>query len=433
MGPILIFDKSTLESLNTDEAMWLDNFFLSNITPLFFIETLADLEKEVRKGRTPESVVGSLAHRTPDQSSKLNAHHRMLLEGELSGAGKIDMEYGRPHLSRGRVMALGEKTGIMFQQSPEEEALTRWRGMRFLELERLYAKAWREALSSIDFEKTYKAFQAFFPIGKPKSLVDVKRVVDVHLDAINQEEVLTFGLSLLGITPRFQTKILDRWRSAGKPAIESFAPYFRHVISVDLFFNLAISADLIGRGRPSHKIDIAYLYYLPFCMVFTSNDNLHADIAPLFLRENQSFVLGRDLKEDLAKLDTHYDKLSPEVKDRGVMSFAHYPPHDVAFLVTRLWDKHMSPDWRKNDMPTPKPDSDVGKRIVEEIERFEKEGVPLPDGTPVDGDEADFMVVKRMVRSRMGKWERFPPEVRNRRRNARGEWEDTPDVDKQAP
>lgn len=44
-GPIIIFDKSALECLNVDEALWLDNFFLTNITPLFFVETLADLQK----------------------------------------------------------------------------------------------------------------------------------------------------------------------------------------------------------------------------------------------------------------------------------------------------------------------------------------------------------------------------------------------------
>ena len=49
LGPILIFDKSTLQSLNVDEAVWLDNFFMTNITPLFFIETLADLEKRGKK------------------------------------------------------------------------------------------------------------------------------------------------------------------------------------------------------------------------------------------------------------------------------------------------------------------------------------------------------------------------------------------------
>jgi hypothetical protein len=60
-GPHLIFDKSALQSFSLDETNWLDNFFTAVITPLFFAETLADLEKEVGKGRTPEQVVGNLA------------------------------------------------------------------------------------------------------------------------------------------------------------------------------------------------------------------------------------------------------------------------------------------------------------------------------------------------------------------------------------
>ncbi len=58
---MIVFDKSTLQSLNVDEACWLDTFYLPIITPLFFVETLADLEKQVVKGRRPEQVVGSLA------------------------------------------------------------------------------------------------------------------------------------------------------------------------------------------------------------------------------------------------------------------------------------------------------------------------------------------------------------------------------------
>jgi hypothetical protein len=34
-GPILIFDKSSLGSLNLDEAVLIDNFYMSNITPLW--------------------------------------------------------------------------------------------------------------------------------------------------------------------------------------------------------------------------------------------------------------------------------------------------------------------------------------------------------------------------------------------------------------
>lgn len=72
MGPTLIFDKSALQGLSVDESMWLENFFITNITPLFFVETLADLEKEVRAGRTPEDIVGNIALKTPDMSCANN-------------------------------------------------------------------------------------------------------------------------------------------------------------------------------------------------------------------------------------------------------------------------------------------------------------------------------------------------------------------------
>lgn len=83
-GPMLIFDKSFLEWLNPDEAMWLDNFSLTSITLLFFVETVADLEKKVRRGRTPEEVVGSLAYKTPDLQPHENPHYASALAGELS-------------------------------------------------------------------------------------------------------------------------------------------------------------------------------------------------------------------------------------------------------------------------------------------------------------------------------------------------------------
>ena len=266
MGPILIFDKSTLESLNPDEAMWLDNFFLVNITPLFYVETLADLEKQVRTGRTPESVVGHLAYKTPDAGSKCNVHHMTLLAGELAGAATIDMEYGRPHIPGGQAMELGGRTGVIFQQSPEEEAFQRWQRGEFLDLERSQARLWRSRLSTLDLEENYHAFQRFFPLGKPKTLADVKTFVDFYLAGPDQEALMRLGFSMQSIPEVGQTNVLARWKAAGKPSVSAFAPYFAYVLSVDLFFKLALAADLIGRGRPSHTVDLAYLYYLPFCI-----------------------------------------------------------------------------------------------------------------------------------------------------------------------
>jgi hypothetical protein len=83
-GPILLFDKSILQSLSVDEAVWLDTFYFPCITPVFFTETLADLEKEVQKGRSPEEVVGNLAEKTPIGGA-INVYHQTLSVNELLG------------------------------------------------------------------------------------------------------------------------------------------------------------------------------------------------------------------------------------------------------------------------------------------------------------------------------------------------------------
>lgn len=427
MGPVLIFDKSTLESLNPDQAMWLDQFFLTNITPLFFVETLADLEKKARNGRTPEDIVGSLAYRTPDLHSKANVHHRTLLEGELSGQAQVDMKNGRPHIGGGRYVELGNQTGVYFEASPEEEATMRWREHKFLELERMYAKQWRVGLSNIDLEDIYINYQSRFAgHPKPKTLEELKIMADKFIDDPDQQQILITGLASIGVTPKFQQEIVSRWYAVGKPSIREFAPYFTHVLSVDLVFLFGIGTDLIGRGRPSHKVDIAYLYYLPFCMVFTSNDRLHKSLAPLFMRPDQSFVSGEDLKADFVKLDAHYDTLPPEDKARGVYSFAHSPPQDASFLTTRIWDKHMSPRWRERKAPAPQPSSPLGKEFAQKIKELEEKAKTEGKNYPTQRGEADQVVLKRMVAGTRGKWTRFPPEVMNRRKNANGEWEDIP-------
>ena len=107
MAPILIFDKSTLESLSVDEAVWLDTHYLPNITPLFLVETLADLEKEVRAGRRPEDVVGRLADKTPPRA-RPNAYHAGLCIANLLGS-PVDMD--------GRIFITGGRRSARFAES----------------------------------------------------------------------------------------------------------------------------------------------------------------------------------------------------------------------------------------------------------------------------------------------------------------------------
>src|SRR6266849_2318223 len=210
-GPFLIFDKSSLESLNLDEAIMLDNFYMSNITPLFFVECLADLEKIIRSKSTPEQLVGSLAERTPDAQSAPNVHHSTILRGELSGQFDLTTVHGRVMLAGGRHVQLGDKKGVVFEHSKEAEAVSRWSKREFLDLERNIARQWRRALTAIDLDAMAKHVAS--ELGhwrEPKSLADAKQLADTIIDSMDPEWLIAFGLNLLG-APETTEYVLSNW------------------------------------------------------------------------------------------------------------------------------------------------------------------------------------------------------------------------------
>jgi hypothetical protein len=146
--------------LNLDEATLLDNFYRSNITPVFFVECLADLEKAIKSRTTPEQLVGSLAMRTPDAQSCAHAHHRRILGQELSGHLDLSQVFERPMVPHGEPVQLGDKRGIVFHRSPEEEALERWTRGEFLEVERSHAQIWLRAIMRINHGDLVKTITA---------------------------------------------------------------------------------------------------------------------------------------------------------------------------------------------------------------------------------------------------------------------------------
>jgi len=75
VGPIALFDKSFLQSLNVDEAVLFDHFFLPVISPLFFVETLADLSREPDLLAPSEVIMNA-----QDQKNKILSV-RMILSG----------------------------------------------------------------------------------------------------------------------------------------------------------------------------------------------------------------------------------------------------------------------------------------------------------------------------------------------------------------
>lgn len=406
----MLFDKSTLESLSVNEAVLLDNFYRSTITPLFFVECLADLEREMyRMKGTPEQVVGSLAERTPDCQSAANLHHMEILKAELSGQFLLDTVLLRPFLSPGKVVELGDSKGMLFQPSEEEEAVQRWARYDFLGLERQIAKRWRKMLEQIDLQTVSGSVcRAIGPWRKPFSLRDARTLTDTIIDNLEPEWLLRFGLDLLGV-PEAAEYVVNDWKSNRKKALRTYRPYFIHMLSINIFFCLVLQTQLLSKVKASHQIDLAYLYYLPFCAVFSSRDNFHVQVAPLFMHPAQQFVHGDDLKADLKRLDELYLKLPAETREKGLYTFAQFPPDDSSYLTSRLWDAYL-PEWRKDSKNVVEVSQEIKDALMELIEKYQQ-ATATQKSTVVGTDELAFAQLSRQIKPQKGDYFRIAKDV----------------------
>lgn len=418
MGPILIFDKSTLQSLSLDESVWLENYFLNNIVPLFYVETLADLSLGIgHDGRKIEIIISELADKTPINGSAPNVHHQRLVVSNLLGR-KVEMD-GRIIVAGGlgKVTPDG-KVGIHYSTPPEVQAMNRWQKGEFTELEKEFARDWRQALSGLSFDAMIALVKNIVPQNtKLSSPTEVKKFLDDFIEE-DDAQYIHFVLEVLLIPEKGRPQIIKRWAETRPMPFNKFAPYAAYVLKIDLFFYLCIMLGFESKDRPSHKIDLAYLYYLPFCHVFVSNDKIHARIAPLFMEQGQMFIRGDDLKNGLKQIDGHFSKLPEDVKDKGVMGFATYPPKEIKTAIHQAWDKFCSA-WKKHSKE--KEDKSDGlpsdPELLKHLKDVEKNSRPIDLPQDFPSDMADHMIFTRTIKTRKGKWRTVPKEVEEKARN----------------
>ncbi|MDO8656570.1 MAG: hypothetical protein Q7K45_04990, partial [Nanoarchaeota archaeon] len=383
MGPIALFDKSFLQSLSIDESVWFDNFFLSNVCPLFYVETLADLDKAVKEGRTPEKEVQIIAEKFPAMHGAPCLHHATMALHELLG-DSIPMT-GQIPLAEGRLVKIDGKSGVVYDESPEAAAFSRWQEGKFLQVERSFAKSWRETISSLDLRGVSETFKVLGISGTScKNIEEAKLIAEEFVNADDKRfERMMLPLYFLGVPTEYHLPIIQRWTSEGCPPLSIFAPYAAYVSKVEIFFQIALAASIISAERPSNRIDIAYLFYLPFCMVFISSDKLHKKCAPLFLREDQEFIHGVELKNDLNKIDSYYKTFPDDKKALGIMSFACYPPVHEEFLVSHLWDRHLRP-WRERTETSTPMHPEISTLLIEQLEKERKAPTLQPEEVDFD-------------------------------------------------
>ena len=368
-GPTLIYDKSTLQSLTAKEADWLHHHFHVVLTPTLFMEVLGNLKKESKRGKKPEEEVAILAAKIPNYAITPNMFYKELVIGDLVYE-QVEMK-GRPYLGGGkRVQNSDGSYGVYFEDKPESKALRLWQKGDFNALEHEMAAEWRDALDELDLSVIRQSMK--WAENRIKNLKTPEEILAFIDKALGNEayKILVMALRYLGVPPEYHAHILARWQHFGRRPLPEFAPYAAYVLKVDMFFNFLIARGLISDQRASHKIDFTYFYYLPFTAVFTSNDKLHKQMAPLLLREDQRFIEQSELKKDMAALTEYYGSLPEEVKNTGTMNYANFPPREGNYLVSKLYDD-LSPNWREYAEREHKPrDPEEDKKILKRVQHI---------------------------------------------------------------
>lgn len=410
MGPVTLFDKSFIEMLSVDQAALFDLMFSTVISPIFYVEVLADLEKDDPKTRTREKVVADVAKKTPLIHSYPNVSHLTLCVNELLGY-PVEMR-GVPTIHGGTPVMHKGQIALVKEQSDESKAFDRWQHERFQDIERDFAKDWRAALK--DFDNGALATLTKRSLQIDESPKNHEHALEIAKNVLSREGQrflnLKLGYHFLGLDPSMWRAVEARWKAKGHQALPDYAPYFAYCLTVDIFFNLLMTKKIISPDRPSNRTDVAYLYYLPFSTLFVSEDRLHRRIAPLFMRKDQYMVQGAELKDDLIKLDKHFSEFPAEELKQGMFKVASRPPDDELYLTTRLW--------KQCGLSTePKPPL-VRHESHEKLARQINEVAALAQQPPrrsfrrSELRDPDQQMIRRMIPREWGKWTIIPPEIK---------------------
>jgi len=383
----ITIDKSTFQMLSYAELLRLSSYYRHNVAPVLVMEILGDLKKEVAPDAKPSEVrVKEFASKLFPMSCVVNSYYRTLAKGELMG-NKVEMD-GRPTLDVEKIVKTDDgRKGFLMKETDAEKAVYKWKDGNFSEADHTLSKLWRTITTQEDLLKNLQKILKAATPGRLKSLDELHaKVQSVLADLDRQESLLIYLIDTYGEQEIDGGFAFAKWLEAGRPLLKDYIPYCAHCLKIDLLFHLGLQSEIIGI-RPTNRVDLEYLYYLPFCNVFTSNDKIHKQLAPLLIRPDQKFFTGEELKKDFKGIVEYLEKEGEAAKKK----FVSEPPILEESLTFQLWKKYF--DYPKS--------SNLERNIsAEELDYMKKQMdkfIKASEGEQVsfeEGESEEFIVHK---------------------------------------
>lgn len=122
-------------------------------------------------------------------------------------------------------------------------------------------------------------------------------------------------------------EIENRWKASNSELFCDFAPYAYYCYMIEqVFFQGLVSGLIPTSVNAKSYVDLQYAYYFPYSRVFSSNDKLHSKLWHAFAEHDQQlFVVGSELKDDLQKISAHWQNIS-EVERSELRQIRPHPP-----------------------------------------------------------------------------------------------------------
>jgi len=338
MGPTIILDKSALQALSRTEIRFLFKYYYVVVTPVLLSEILGDLVKRCNKGEMPKREVQQLSSKLLSRDSAVNIYYRHLCLGSLLGQHVAMTGQAVVPATRAPMPTVAE--AVPLDERDIRAMLSNWQKGVFSNSDEKLALQWRHTLQTLDLEqykRQVKEWLRHMPrMSCPEDLVsDVQEFTSNPSPAI-QLSCLKGLMDDIDLQQHRRNAICKRWLKEQVPLFKHFAPYAYYCFRANVIFHLGLASGLVS-ARRTDWIDWEYVYYLPFCMVFSSRDKLHVRFSPFFLRHDQQFVHGDDLKRDLKRVAKQWEGLDPSLRRHH----ATLPPANPESLTHRLWQQHL--------------------------------------------------------------------------------------------
>jgi len=268
-----------------------------------------------------------------------------------------------------------DRRGVFYDSTPEQILWARWANGEFGVEDELTATTWRNGIEKIDLDGLATVWKEFSygHFSSARNQDELISAVAVFLkDSIPavQREILNMTLDLVKASAQ-DRRVAHALMNIGEMrSVLEFVPYAASVLRLFLAFVCGLARGFIG-PRPTNYIDLQYLYYSPFCMVFVSNDKFHREMWRATTGVH-SFVWGQDLKDDLRQRVATRGKMSESATDATNKQDSSAPvaPHSV---IAEMWRTYMRVTDKFDQPGNAKTFDDLDPEIQQQIRDAMKE------------------------------------------------------------